>query len=143
MLYSDPCKGLIPLVVSSSGKHLSILRESKYWQQSTGKPPSTTSAITPTSHPNPASAMLSSHMLTGLVIDEEPGTDEDELMPLQSWVDTLEHNSHHSGPQTTMNLSNTIQRSSTTWPMNHLSHMSNRAPSAVRPHVNIQKQKHL
>ena len=43
--------------------------------------------------------------------------------------------------QTTTNLSNTIQRSSTTRPMNHLSHMSNQAPSAVWPHVNIQKQK--
>ena len=141
MLDSDPRKGLIPLVVSSLGKHLRILRESKYWQQSTGKPSSTTSAITPTSRPIPASAMSSSHMLIDSVIDEEPGTDEDELMPLQSRVDTLEHTSRHPGPQTTTNVSNTIQCSSTTRPMNHLSHMSNRAPSAVQPHVNIQKQK--
>ena len=138
---SEPHKGLIPLVISSLGKHLRILRESKYWRQSTGKPPSTTSAVTLTSRPIPASAASSSNMLIDSAIDEEPGTDKDELMPLQSWVDTLECNSRCPGPQTTTNLSNTIQRSSTTRPMNHLSHMSNQAPSAVWLHANIQKQK--
>ena len=45
MLDSDPRKGHIPSIISTSGVYLCILRDSKYWCQSISKPSSTATSL--------------------------------------------------------------------------------------------------
>lgn len=98
---SDPRKGLIPLVISSSGIRLRMLRDSKHWRQSTAKSSSTlrasssrAAAAPPSSRPAASSSSYTTAIVDPTVAEEE----EDPPMPQQGQVDTAHNSQRTSRP---------------------------------------------